>query len=42
MVVAPGSGFGNAGEGYVHVALCVPAERLREAGERMRQAGPAY
>jgi LL-diaminopimelate aminotransferase len=42
VVVAPGSGFGDAGEGYVRVALCVTAERLREAGQRMQQAGLAY
>ncbi len=39
MVVAPGSGFGNAGEGYVRVALCVPEDRLVEAGRRMKEAG---
>ena len=42
VVVAPGSGFGAAGEGYVRVALCVPEERLREAGERMARSGFAY
>ena len=42
VVVAPGSGFGQAGEGYVRIALCVTAERLREAGERMHKAGFAY
>ena len=31
VVVAPGSGFGKSGEGYVRVALCVTEERLREA-----------
>ena len=42
VVVAPGSGFGQAGEGYVRVALCVPEERLREAGRRMVEAGIAW
>ena len=39
VVVAPGSGFGKSGEGFVRVALCDTEERLREAGERMKKAG---
>ena len=39
VVVSPGSGFGQAGEGYVRVALCVDEARCREAGERMVKAG---
>jgi LL-diaminopimelate aminotransferase len=39
VVVAPGTGFGSAGEGYVRVALCVTEERLAEAGRRMKEAG---
>jgi LL-diaminopimelate aminotransferase len=42
VLVAPGSGFGKAGEGYVRVALCVTDERLREAGRRMAEAGFSY
>ena len=42
VVVSPGSGFGDAGEGYVRVALCVEEERLREAGRRMAGAGYRY
>jgi len=42
VVVAPGSGFGKAGEGYVRVALCVPEDRLQEAGRRMAEAGFRY
>jgi LL-diaminopimelate aminotransferase len=42
VVVAPGSGFGEAGEGYVRVALCVGEDRLREAGNRMASAGFTY
>jgi len=38
VVVAPGSGFGAAGEGYVRIALCVDEARCREAGERMVKA----
>jgi LL-diaminopimelate aminotransferase len=38
VVVAPGSGFGDAGEGYVRVALCDSEERLAEAGARMARA----
>ena len=42
VVVAPGSGFGQAGEGYVRISLCVDESRCREAGERMVKAGLAY
>jgi LL-diaminopimelate aminotransferase len=42
VLVAPGSGFGKAGEGYVRVALCDSEERLRDAGQRMKKAGLAY
>jgi LL-diaminopimelate aminotransferase len=42
VVVSPGSGFGQAGEGYVRVALCVSEARLEEAGERMARAGFTY
>lgn len=42
VVVSPGSGFGNAGEGYVRIALCVDEARCREAGERMVKAGFTY
>jgi LL-diaminopimelate aminotransferase len=42
VVVAPGSGFGAAGEGYVRVALCVSEERLREAGRRIERAALRY
>lgn len=34
VVVTPGHGFGEAGEGYFRIALTVPEERLREAIER--------
>ena len=36
VVVTPGNGFGDAGEGYIRLTLCNPAERLREAVERLR------
>ncbi len=39
VVVSPGSGFGNAGEGFVRIALCADESRCREAGERMVKAG---
>ena len=42
VVVAPGSGFGQAGEGYVRVALCVPTARIQEATKRMAEAGFRY
>ena len=39
IVVAPGSGFGRAGEGFVRIALCVDEARCREAAERIARAG---
>jgi LL-diaminopimelate aminotransferase len=42
VVVAPGSGFGKSGEGWVRVALCDTEARLREAGERMAKAGLSW
>ena len=36
VVVTPGTGFGAAGEGYIRLTLCSPAERLREAVDRLR------
>jgi LL-diaminopimelate aminotransferase len=42
VVVSPGIGFGQAGEGYVRLALCDRESRLREVGERMAKAGLTY
>jgi LL-diaminopimelate aminotransferase len=36
IVATPGNGFGDAGEGYVRIALTVPKDRLGEAIERLR------
>ena len=36
VVVTPGIGFGEAGEGYIRLTLCSSLERLREAVERLR------
>lgn len=35
IVATPMNGFGAAGEGFVRLTLCAPAERLAEAVERM-------
>ncbi len=37
ILVTPGSGFGERGEGYVRISLTVPEERLRVAVERIRE-----
>lgn len=42
VLVAPGSGFGKAGEGYVRIALCDSEARLREAVTRMAEADLRY
>ncbi|MHB1295591.1 MAG: LL-diaminopimelate aminotransferase [Anaerolineae bacterium] len=33
--LTPGTAFGRHGEGYLRISMCVPEERLREAGERL-------
>lgn len=38
VVVAPGSGYGPSGEGYVRLSLTVPDARLEEGCERVRKA----
>ncbi len=37
IVATPGNGFGEAGEGYIRMALTVGEPRLREAIERLKQ-----
>src|SRR3989338_5442189 len=37
IVITPGNGFGEAGEGYIRMALTVPKERLHEAVERLKK-----
>jgi aspartate/methionine/tyrosine aminotransferase len=37
VVVTPGVGFGEGGEGYIRLATTQPAERIEEALERMRK-----
>ncbi|WP_227395703.1 pyridoxal phosphate-dependent aminotransferase [Jeotgalibacillus aurantiacus] len=39
VAVAPGVGFGEAGEGYVRVALLATEERIKEAAKRIQQLG---
>ena len=41
VLVAPGSAFGPAGEGFVRIALCEEEERLVKALARMEKAGIA-
>ncbi len=36
IVCTPGNGFGDPGEGYIRMALTVPAARLEEAVERLK------
>ena len=38
VVVAPGSGYGPSGEGYVRLSLTIPDARLDEGCERVRKA----
>ncbi len=39
IVTTPGNGFGDPGEGFIRMTLCSPAERLKEAVERLQQVG---
>ena len=39
VVVTPGNGFGDPGEGYIRMALTQKRERLIEALERIKGAG---
>ena len=35
VVITPGVGFGEAGEGYFRISLACPTDRLQEAMERL-------
>ncbi len=35
IVTTPGNGFGDPGEGFIRLTLCSPADRLKEAVERL-------
>ena len=37
VVVTPGSGFGEEGEGYFRVSITASEERILEAAERLRK-----
>jgi LL-diaminopimelate aminotransferase len=39
VLLSPGSGFGNAGEGFVRISLVVEEERLEEVVRRVRESG---
>ncbi|MFH1102947.1 MAG: LL-diaminopimelate aminotransferase [Pseudomonadota bacterium] len=39
VVATPGNGFGEAGEGYIRMALTVNRERMQEAVERLQSIG---
>ena len=39
IVVTPGVGYGDAGEGFVRFSLCLEVERIKTAVERLRRAG---
>jgi LL-diaminopimelate aminotransferase len=38
VVVAPGTGYGPSGEGYIRLSLTIPDSRLEEGCERVRKA----
>lgn len=38
VIVTPGNGYGEYGEGYFRISLCIEKERIREALQRMQAA----
>ncbi len=42
VLITPGRGFGEYGEGYLRIALTVSADRMREVVNRIREAGYVY
>jgi len=42
IVVPPGNGYGSNGEGFFRIAITVSEERLKEAIQRMKDAGISY
>ncbi|QSJ17144.1 pyridoxal phosphate-dependent aminotransferase [Nostoc sp. UHCC 0702] len=42
ILVAPGNGYGTAGEGFFRIALTISDERMHEAIQRMKDAGISY
>ncbi|HEY9886539.1 MAG TPA: aminotransferase class I/II-fold pyridoxal phosphate-dependent enzyme, partial [Vampirovibrionales bacterium] len=42
IVVPPGIGYGEYGEGYFRIALSAPTQRIEEAIERMKKHGLTY
>ncbi|HAA29290.1 MAG TPA: LL-diaminopimelate aminotransferase [Cyanobacteria bacterium UBA8553] len=42
IIVPPGNGYGENGEGFFRIALTVPDERMHEAIQRMKDAGIRY
>ncbi len=42
VVVSPGFGFGDLGEGYFRIALIDTVKRIEEAISRMEKAGIKY
>jgi LL-diaminopimelate aminotransferase len=39
VVVPPGNGYGSVGEGFFRIALTKPVDVLKEALNRMKEAG---
>jgi len=38
VIITPGNGYGQYGEGYFRISLCIEKERIREALKRMKDA----
>lgn len=42
ILVPPGNGYGEAGEGFFRIALTVPDQRMEEAIQRLKETGIKY
>lgn len=42
VVITPGNGYGDYGEGYFRISLCLPLDRLTEAFDRWERAQICY
>ncbi|CDN12542.1 MAG: LL-diaminopimelate aminotransferase [Richelia sp.] len=42
IIVPPGNGYGSQGEGFFRIALTIPEARMKQAIQRMRDAGIRY
>ena len=42
VLITPGTGFGDEGEGFIRIALTVEEDRMKEVVKRIEDAGFVY